>query len=80
MNHGQSVFAQLLSFVPFGHFEEGPERVAHRFASPVGAAPLPGISGFHLFSFGGVEASALWQQALAEGRFCIDEGGISLTR
>lgn len=60
--------------------QEGPEPVAHGFASRLASAPLPGVEGFHLFSFGGVEASARWSRAMAEGRFRIDGSGLALVR
>ena len=59
--------------------EEGPEQMAHRFASLQAANPVEGIEGFHLFSFGGVEASARWIKSMAEGLFRIEGGSLRIS-
>lgn len=58
--------------------EEGPEQVAYGFACMQSANPLEGVEGFHLFSFGGITASARWINAMAAGRFRIEAGSLRI--
>ncbi len=58
--------------------EEGPEQVAHRFASLQATIPVEGGDGFHLFSFGGVEAPARWRRSMAEGLFQYEVGSLRI--
>ena len=58
--------------------EEGPDQVAYGFARLQATTALEGVEGFHLFSFGGVEASARWRQAIAAGNFRIAAGQLRI--
>jgi methylenetetrahydrofolate reductase (NADPH) len=73
--HGQTL-AKLLT-------QQGPEAVvaalapqAEALVAGVSGKPTPlGVSGLHLFSFGGFPRSAQWLTAVREGRFQLGEGG-----
>lgn len=57
---------------------QGPEQVACRLGQRLSAAPVQGVEGFHLFSFGGVAASARWLHAVAKGDFRVEGDSLSI--
>ena len=55
--------------------QQGPEKVVRRIAvADAGAS----VAGLHCFPFGGFAQSARWLQAVAAGRFRLDDAGFSL--
>jgi hypothetical protein len=52
--------------------QQGPEKVLHRVAASAAGAT---VAGLHCFPFGGFAPTARWLQAVAAGRFRLDESG-----
>jgi methylenetetrahydrofolate reductase (NADPH) len=67
-----TMIARLLS-------DSGPEPIIREAARQIAAgnpAGNPwGIAGFHFFPFGGVERTARWARAIAEGKFTLNPNG-----
>jgi methylenetetrahydrofolate reductase (NADPH) len=55
--------------------QQGPERAVRRIAA---AAAGASVDGLHFFPFGGFAQTARWLQAVAAGRFRLDDSGFSL--
>jgi methylenetetrahydrofolate reductase (NADPH) len=54
--------------------ERGPESVVRAIARAAGEREI-GPTGIHLYSFGGLERSCAWIDAVARGRFTLDDAG-----
>lgn len=55
--------------------QAGPEKLVHRIA---GAEAGATVAGLHCFPFGGFAPTARWLQAVAAGRFRLDDSGFTL--
>ncbi|MDB5407907.1 MAG: methylenetetrahydrofolate reductase [Rhodospirillales bacterium] len=55
--------------------ENGPEPIIRATARAIAVGDPAGIAGFHFFPFGGVERTARWALAIAEGRFTLNPNG-----
>jgi methylenetetrahydrofolate reductase (NADPH) len=55
--------------------QQGPEKLVRRLAASAAGAT---VAGLHCFPFGGFAASARWLQAVAAGRFRLDDAGFVL--
>ena len=55
--------------------QQGPEKVLHRVAASAAGAT---VAGLHCFPFGGFAPTARWLQAVAAGRFRLDESGFAV--
>jgi methylenetetrahydrofolate reductase (NADPH) len=54
--------------------ERGPESVVRAIARIAGVAAMEPV-GIHLYSFGGLTRSCAWIEAVARGRFALDDSG-----
>jgi len=55
--------------------QQGPEKVVRQVAA---AAAGASVAGLHFFPFGGFAQTARWAQAVAAGRFRLDDSGLAL--
>jgi methylenetetrahydrofolate reductase (NADPH) len=55
--------------------QAGPEKLVRGIAA---AAPDAAVAGLHCFPFGGFAATARWLQAVAAGRFRLDDAGFTI--